>query len=391
MNFEQKKVEGRQIANFRGFEGVHAIDRARALAEWGQYDDALRVIDTCLMLQSDMDNARFNRAAILTYMGEYEKAIDDYDFVINYKNEAGKPSAHKDMAVYSRGFCGLSLGRLQEGFAEYVAGRPVPENLPPATRYDGGQSLVGKTLFVVGEASMSDNLLFSRYLSLVHADVVFAVPPPLQPLYHFVPGIRLAMRAIGHYDYWCPLMSLAVISRTTAETIPSLPDLRLPLDQTIRWRPDLGLSTARRVGLCWSGSESKGSIPLELLSPLFDIKGIEYFSFQKEVRMEDKKAFDRLDVFAMGQKFENYVDAACAMKSMDLIITVDCAIAHLAGTLGVPCWLLLPKRKIHWLWASKKNTCAWYPSVRLFKQFADNDWSSVVTEVGNKLVSFCRL
>lgn len=385
------KVEGKTIDNFRDFKSTHGVDRARALAEWGLYDEALNVLDACMVLQSGMDNARFNRGAVLVQMGRHEEALNDFNYVVSYQNQHKRPSDHAELAKYSRGFCNLALGRLAEGFREYEPRRAHLGTLPKGMHYDGSQSLHGKTLFVVGEPTLSDNMLFCRYLPLINADIVFAVPPALQLLFHYFPGIRLSIRSIGHYDYWCTLMSLATIHQTKLETIPALPRFVLPLENTIRWRPDMGLLQSRRIGLCWSGPECKGSIPLELLSPLFELEGVEFFSFQDEVSNSDAVAFARLELWAMGKKFQNFVDAACALKSMDLLITVDNAIAHMAATLGIPCWIILPKRKTHWLWAVKKNHSPWYPDVNIFRQFNDGDWTSVVTEVKKSLIDFCRL
>lgn len=387
----QGEVKEATIDNFRNFESKHGIDRIRALAEWGLYEDALNVANACIVLQPGTDNARYNRGSVLAHMGRYAEAIFDFTSVIEYKNENKRPSAYQEQAFFSRGYCNLGLGNLVEGFREYEPRRHQLMELPNGPHYDGTQDISGKTLFVVGENTLSENLLFSRYLPLVKADTVVAVPPHSSLLFHTIPGVRLATRAIGHFDYWCTLMSLAVVNKTTTSTIPSLATFNLPLENTIRWRPKLGLLKSRRIGLCWSGPECKGNIPLELLSSLFENECVEFYCFQDEVGNSDKQAFDRLDIWNMGLKFKTFVDAACAMKSMDLLITVDNAIAHLAGTLNIPCWLLLPKYRMHWLWGSRKNTCPWYPSMKIFRQFNDGDWTSVMTEVHKSLVEFCRL
>lgn len=381
------------IDNFRGFEGTHGIDRAKALAEWGMLDDALHVLNACLVLQPSMDNALYNRGTVLTYLSRYEEAIADFNAVIDYRNAHKKPSNYRDPAIYSRGFCNLALGNLDIGFHDYEPRRRHLMALPMGEQYTGEQDLKGKTLFIVGEPSFSNSLLFSRYLPKVHADICLAVPLDQQVLFRHFPGIRLAMQTLGHYDYWCTLMGLADIFRTTTETIPLLPKFLLPLEGTIYWKPDRGPTPKRFIGLAWSGPEcmDNGSIPLDLLSPLFEYPRLEFFSLQDEVKNEDKAAFDRLDIFNMGQKFKSYLDAACSIKSMDLVITVDNAIAHLAATLNVPCFLLLPKYRSNWLWASNKNVSPWYPSVRIFRQFKDGDWTSVVAEVQKALIDFCQL
>ena len=391
-NIYAKVEEEGLVENFRNFESVHGVDRAKALAEWGKLDDALNVINACVVLRPDMDNALFNRGAILTNMGRYREAIADFDDVINYVSVENKPSVLNDDAIYARGLCNLSLGNYEEGFREFEPRRHHLMAIPKRPRYDGSQDLRGKTLFVIGENMVGDNLLFSRYLPKVHCDIALAVPPDGQAIFHCFPGIRLIrhMDTIGYFDYWCTLMSLAVIQATTIETIPALPRFNLPLGNTIRWRPDMGIMQSRRVAICWSGPECRGSIPLERMSSLFDIEGVEYLGFQDEVSNEDAAAEERLDFWAMGKKFKNYIDAACALKSMDLIVTVDNAIAHIAATLNIPCFVLLPKYKSHWLWASRKNTCPWYPSVRIFRQFNEGDWFSVVTEVKKAVIEFCQ-
>jgi tetratricopeptide (TPR) repeat protein len=391
MNDIRDSFKGKAIDNFRNFEGTHGVDRIKALAEWGLLDEALNVADACIVLQENMDNARFNRGVVFAQMGRYVEAIADFEAVINYRNAHKRPSDHLEPALSSRGLCNLALGNLVQGFLDYEPRRRHLLEAPKGISYTGEQKLRGKTVFVVGEPTLTENLIFCRYLPLLHADICLAVPPAMQILFQFFPGIRLAVRAIGYFDYWCTLMSLASAHGTTIDTIPFSSKFNLPIDQTIRWRPDLGLLQSRRIGLCWSGPECKGEIPLALLSFLFELEGVEIYSFQDEVSESDRKAFDDFDIWNMGSKFKNFIDAACALKSMDLLITVDNAIAHLAATLGIPCWVLLPKYRTHWIWGSKKNLCPWYPSVRIFRQFNDGDWTSVVTEVHKALIEFCRL
>lgn len=386
--YEHGKPNGKLVENFRGFEGTHGVDRIKALAEWGMFDEALNVANACLTLQPNMDNALFNRGVVLTYMGRYGEAIADFDKVVAYTNAAKKPSEYQFEAIYSRGFCNLALGNLKEGFPEFEPRRRHLALLPDGEHYDGTQDLTGKVLFVLGEPNPGDNLLFSRYLHKLNADVALAVPPYLQSLFQHFPGIRLFTKEIRHFDYWCTLMSLATIFETTTETIPPLPTFCLPLENTIRWRP---VSKSRRVGLCWSWAENDSNMPLENLAPLFDLQGVEYYCVQDEVKEVDKPAFDRLDIYNMGLKFKTFVDCACAMKSMDLVVTIDSAIAHMAGTLNIPCFVLLPKQKTHWLWGSDKRACPWYPSAHVFRQSAEGDWASVVAEVQKWLVEFFQL
>jgi len=189
------------------------------------------------------------------------------------------------------------------------------------------------------------------------------------------------------FDCHCPMLSLPHAFRTTLEDIPAdVPYLRAPQDRLAHWRQRLGPATAPRIGLAWSGNpqhlnDRNRSLPLARLQSGIAWDAFEAFSLQKDVRDADAATLAAAGaVRHFGDEMGDFSDTAALAELMDVVIAVDTSVAHLAGAIGKPTWILLPFNP-DWRWLLGRDDSPWYPTARLFRQPAAGDWASVIREV----------
>jgi hypothetical protein len=196
------------------------------------------------------------------------------------------------------------------------------------------------------------------------------------------------LRPDGDFAY--PLMSAPHLLQATVETIPAkTPYLSAPADLTAAWRARLGPKTGLRVGLTWSGNQSHvsdwaRSIPFEALTAVLGVAGVSYVSVQKDVRPADAAALAESSVADYRTDLTDLAETAALISELDLVITVDTSVAHLAGALGKPVWILLATR-VDWRWMAEGSTSPWYPTAKLFRQKAPGAWAPVLAEVRTAL------
>jgi tetratricopeptide (TPR) repeat protein len=351
-------------------------NRAKALTEAGRTDEALMIYDG-LMKSAPNDMFRYNRALALMQNGHYRKCIDECDGLL-----LRDPKHYK--ARFARGFCYLVLGDYLKGFQDYEYRLKDRLDEPKVELWTGEQDLKDKTILVHAEMGLGDNIMFMRYAPLLverGARVICVLPGSQKFLVDALDGVEFRTTDQSTWpelDYWVRFMSLAWCFRTTRETIP--PPVPLKLRRDLR----AGVDSDKRVGICWSGSlksryDQHRSIALEQLAPLFNIPGVEYYSLNKDVRESDKEAFERFGIKPV--VMDTFEDTANAMNNLDLVITVDTSVAHMAGTVGVPTLVMLTSFRTYWLWITGEETSPWYPSVRTIRQKKDGDWSNVVASV----------
>lgn len=198
----------------------------------------------------------------------------------------------------------------------------------------------------------------------------------------------------AEFDYWCYPLSLPLHFETTLDNLPAkIPYLSAPPDRIELWSTRLPQSKVR-IGLVWKGrpthkNDANRSLPsLTILAPLWDIPGIAFVSLQKGAGEEEAVASPaNQPVTHLGSEIGDFADSAAILSQLDLLICVDTAMAHLAGALGVPCWVLLPDYGTDWRWLEGRTDSPWYPQVmRLFRQNGNGDWNDVVARV----VAHCR-
>ena len=369
------------------------INRGGALATLARYPEALAAYDQALALDPNSAFAYFNRGVALTEMKHIEAAIASYESALRLVPDYA-------LAAYHRALCLLQLGRLEEGFQDYEARHrlsPRPALYPQSLRT--GEDVAGKTVLVRGEQGLGDIIQFSRYLQpLRQADtkVILSVQPQMVRL---LSNLDSKPRIIAWTDvppahhHHIALESLPGFFRTGAGTIPaSTPYLAAEPALAEKWKERLG-PDGFKIGIAWRSSASGASLG-KAFSPAYfaalaEIPGVRLISLQKtEESAELNDLPPGLAIEQLGADFDAgpdaFIDSAAVMQSLDLVISADTAIAHLAGALGRPVWVAL-KHVPDWRWLLDRADTPWYPTMRLFRQPAPGDWAGVFADMAAAL------
>lgn len=300
----------------------------------------------------------------------------------------------------------LSTQRYTEAWPLYES-RYAPERKTVAVPFPSlpwpqwqGESLAGKSLLIWPEQGFGDYIQFVRYAPLLKARGVSRLTllcrAPLVPLLKTVEGVDAVVTdeaAVAAHDCWCFVMSLPLHFSVAADTLGEvpLPYVHALPERVARWRERLP-AARRKVGLVWKGSAGHGndgnrSLPgLASLAPLWSVPGITFVSLQKGSGEEEAAQPPAgQPLAALGGLMEDFADTAAIVSQLDLVVCVDTAVAHLAGALGKPCWVLLPVIDTDWRWGLEGTDSAWYPSLRLFRQAEGEDWCRVIAEVAAAL------
>ncbi len=391
-------------------------NRANTHWELGDAEAAFRDHRAALALQPDDAQIRLNLAVALRETGRLEEALAEYDRAVELT--PGFAAAH-----YDRGQLLAQLGRLREGFAEmewrwdpsYNYKEPARNYVQPVWSDQKPAELKGR-LFVTSEQGYGDTIQFSRYLPLLAQrgyDTVLEVQAPLLRLYQdgFArPGVTVVSREPAQatglkrlfggarpppFAAHVGLLSLPERFATALDDVPmAVPYLTVPDAAVARWRarlqlPDGGPSASNRalaVGFVWQGDprhrqDKTRSLPPSLLEPLLARPDLRAYSLQKgpgeDFRFEGK-------IMLLGPQLEDFQDTAAVIRNLDLVITVDTSVAHLAGALGCPVWIMLT-RVGEWRWLDKTEKSPWYPTARLFRQKVQGEWSPVIDRIAAAL------
>lgn len=292
-------------------------------------------------------------------------------------------------AAFNFSYLLLCQGRFEEGW-NHLDARDfnTDANLPfPKWR---GEDLHGKSLLVWYELGFGDEIQFCRYVPLLKtmgvADLTLVCRPELKALFQTLQGVDTLYSATEHiphrhYDFWTLPLSAPRFFQTRLDNIPAqLPYLHADPERIQQWHlPEDGL---KKVGLVWQGNprhendDQRSIHDVRLLQPLLEVEGIRFISLQKGF----KGALGKMT--KLPAEVQDFADTAAIVSQLDLVICVDTAVAHLAGALGKPCWVMLPYFKIDWRWMKERDDSPWYPDVmRLFRQGADQRWESVMQSV----------
>jgi tetratricopeptide (TPR) repeat protein len=263
-----------------------------------------------------------------------------------------------------------------------------------------GEDLTGKTILLQSEQGYGDILQFVRYAPMVKARggrVILCAPQTLLPLMRTVDGIDNVLHMKEEapaFDVHAPLLSLPLVFNTRVDTVPAdIPYIAPDEELVVRWRERFGDQPGLFVGLVWQGNpahlnDRRRSMQLDLLRPLLDCPGVCFVSLQVGAGREQLTEFDDHIIDAGAQiDATSFADAAAIIANLDLVISIDSAIAHLAGAMGKPVWILLAKGS-DWRWLRDRDDTPWYPQARLFRQAKPGDWVEVVGRLGAELRSF---
>lgn len=402
------------------------ITRARALIALGRAAEALSTVDRVIQIEPGSVQALLWRAAALNLLAEPEAALvaaeqaralapqDDaahncHGFALSNLGRLEEALSSYDVALklkpndretlWNRTLALLVLGRFQEGWLSYeyrnlrhktLAARKYPKPL-----WWGKEPLKDQQLYVYWEQGLGDTIQFARYALLAvaaGARVTLSVQDPLIRLFKdFAPGVTVVGQndEPDDFDLHCPLLTLPLAFGTRLETIPAFKSgyLSVPPADVARWDQRLPRGR-RRIGLVWSGSQvhandANRSIRLARILPVLQTDDI-WVSLQKDIREADRAALAASGILDVSAELGDFADTAALISTLDLVIAVDTSVAHLAGALGKPTWVMVPFSP-DFRWLLHREDSPWYPEMRLFRQSRAGDWDGVVARIGEAL------
>jgi tetratricopeptide (TPR) repeat protein len=364
------------------------LARAFALKNLERAEDALESCEAAVAVAPDLAEAWDRRGCALLDLPRPQEALASFERAIELRPDFAR-------ARLNAGISCLQMGRFERGWelAEWRArpGGPVAAGQWAVPRFAGHETLAGRAILLHAEQGLGDTIQFARYAKLLAArgaHVILSVQPGLRAL---LDGLGSGIRVVAEidlpppYDCHCPLLSLPFALGTLLETIPAeVPYLAADPKRVTRWREVIG-GNGFKIGICWQGSKLPidigRSFALEHFDGLSRIPGVRLISLQKGHGTEQLEALpEGMRVERLGGSFDAgpdaFLDAAAVMQIMDLIITSDTSIAHLAGALARPTWVAL-KHAPEWRWMLDRDDSPWYPTLRLFRQARRRDWRGV--------------
>jgi len=334
------------------------------LRECGQARRGIPFLEHAIILDPSSITAKFNLAVSHLILGDYARGWPAYEARWQYEHLAGTEPQHK-----------------QPRWA--------------------GEDLKDKTILVVGEQGHGDNIQFCRFLANLHAAgarVLFQTTEGLIPLLNTSPAISW----IGTYtnqppefDYWIPIMSLPGILGITLDNLPkNVQYINAPGDRAGAWLKVLGAKKRMRVGFSWSGRRDAWlnrhkSVPFEtMLDMIKNNPQYEWINLQVDATAEEDQSLAAAGVTRYPGSIQSFADTAALINCLDVVISVDTAITHLAGAMGRPTWLMLQWFATDWRWMLDRDSNPWYPTVRIFRQSSMGDWTSVTKKIAQYLTWF---
>jgi tetratricopeptide (TPR) repeat protein len=362
-----------------------------ALRESGRFQEAEACYRAALDHNPDWPQALNNLGTVLFDLGRPDEAIQSLRTAASKKPDY--PDAHFNLGVAL-----LLAGQFDEGWREYEW-RWKQDRKKSQLRgfrqplWDGGD-IGDRVLLLHAEQGLGDTLQFCRFVPAIAAGrrVILEVQRPLVPLLAGLPGIETIVAhgdPLPPFDLHCPLLSLPRVLGTTLETIPQLASyLRADPQRAAAWRQRVRQLNGLRVGLAWAGNQTmsgdqRRSIPLEQFSELADLPGVSFVSLQKGAAASQSPP-PGLSLHEWTEDLHDFGETAALIEALDLVISVDTAVAHLAGALGRPVWLLNRFDRC-WRWLLNRDDSPWYPTLRQFRQPQPGDWSSVLKGVRTEL------
>ena len=379
-----------------------ACHRARRLAEAannhgvslalkGQLDEAAVSFDNALSLRPGFAEAHNNLALVRKEQGRLDEAVTSYRRAVGLKPDFAEARYNLSLAL-------LKQGDMAAGWDEYEWRWNTPHLAKDRRAFPQpqwrGEAAAGQTLLVHAEQGFGDSLQFCRYAPLAAARglrVVVEAPKPLVRLFRSLAGVdAVAERGedLPAFDLRCPMMSLPLAFATTLETIPNAcPYLQADGAKAAAWGARLAALPGHgmRIGLVWAGNpaptaDHRRSLSPHLLAPLCGLPGVQVFSLQKG----GTDAAASLPLMDFMEEMDDFADTAALVANLDLVISVDTAVAHLALALGKPVWLLAQFDPC-WRWLTGRRDSPWYPALRLYRQPCPGAWDLVLPELARDL------
>jgi hypothetical protein len=382
--FEQALAIAPNSASALGSSGV-------VIWNMGRLEEALVRLDQAVALDPGRAPLWSSRGNALRDLDRLDEALQSYDRAIQLEPDYAE-------ALWNKSQCLLLLERFAEGWALYPWHRRLPAPIEvrdyPQPYWNGAEDLSGKTLLVYSDLGLGDTLQFCRYVPRLQAKgvrVIVDVPAALRRLLACAfPDVEFAGPA-PRFDYQVSMIDLPAIFRAGIEPIPAMPYLKSEPDRLESWRARLG-TNGFKVGIAWQGQKrafmGQRAFQLSDLEPLSRIPGVRLISLQKNDGAEQISGanFPVESLGAFDDGADAFIDTAAIMECLDLVVTPDTALAHLAGGLGRLVWIAL-RHVPDWRWHRDRADSPWYPSARLFRQTMAGDWTSVFAEIARALAS----
>lgn len=359
-------------------------------------DAAQASFEAGLALDANAAEVHFNLGRVLLRRGAHVDAVRAMAHACELK-----PTLHT--AQWTLGQLQLLLGQYAEGWKRHEARLDDPKaailsHRLKRERWDGSP-LEGRRIMLHAEQGIGDSIQFMRYAPLVAARggrVMVLCQRPVQPLFRSLPYLE-AVIALGEplpeFDCYAPLMSLPLLFGTMLDTIPAdIPYLFAEPEKVTQWRARVAALPGLKVGIAWAGNpdyraDARRSLPFDLLGPLAGIAGVTFVSLQKGPAVSQADAASGgLPLQRFDAELTDFSETAALMMNLDLVLSVDTAVAHLAGALGRPTWLF-NRHDTDWRWQLDRCDSPWYPSLRVFRQPAPGQWAGVVEQVRSALES----
>ena len=375
------------------------VNLAAALQDQNQLADAIAVLEAVLARAPADCKALANLGNIHVALNQPAAGIALYERALAI--DPNLPDVRYNIALAH-----LVLGELERGWAGYDARLETKRHRElhvfDRPRWHAGEPIAGRTVLVYAEQGLGDTIQFVRYVPLLvarGARVIVRVQSALQPL--------LALQAVAatfiapadplpDHDFQCPLLSLPREFATRLDSIPSpVPYLTAPPAKVAAWRKVFAHAGGLKVGLVWSGNprhqfDYNRSVPFDLFAQIAAGIPAHFFAIQKELRGTDGVRLGATPHLTdLSGKLGNFADTAAVVTALDLVITVDTSVAHLAGALGTKTWVLLGYAP-DWRWLLDRSDSPWYSSVRLFRQPAVGDWAPVIRAIRAELAALAR-
>jgi len=361
-----------------------------------RYDEALANYRLALDRQDVYPEAWNNYAITLRRLNRVEESLAGLEKAITQKDSFPDAQWNRSLSL-------LLLGRIEEGFEAYEwRWRGGVKELRPRKlgkpQWQKGEPVQGKRVFVHSEQGMGDHIQFMRYLPMLQAQgaqVLAEFPEPLLEIARdYAPDviwIERGTRKFPEFDLYCALLSLPTLLGTTKDNIPgSTAYLSAKPERKAYFSERLKDATGLRVGLVWSGNpkhanDRNRSLALKDLMAALGSVPFTAVSLMKEVRPEDQVYLrEHTELLDLSKELDNFADTAALISNLDLVVSVDTSVAHLAGALGCPVWMLTPFAP-DWRWMLERKDTPWYPSMRLYRQHTPHDWEAVLAELATDL------
>jgi len=374
------------------------VNRANALRELNRFEQALASCDRAIALRPDLAEAFNSRGSALQNLMRMDEALASFDRAVAIDPDYAE-------GYWYRALCRLRLGRYSEGWVDYEWRWRTDQTDSERRNFSqplwfGDGDIAGKTLLLHPEQGFGDTVMAVRYIPKVierGARVVLETPSALEPLLAGIEGIAQVVTKgspLPAFDLHCPLLSLPLAFGTTLDAIPAqVPYLSVPANYFEKWQQRLPGFGKIRVGICWAGNpdhkrDHQRSIALDLMLPLLSRSDVSFISLQKPLRERDVAILrNNPQIAHFDNDIENFADTAAIISMLDLVISVDTSVVHLAGALGRPVWILLQFMP-DWRWLLDRNDSPWYPTARLFRQSRSDDWDGVVDAATSELSRF---